>query len=95
LLTKPPALASEDPAHLVIDGKHRQTSKEPLQGGLAADRVTIPSYSSASEMMLTARPADRSVVSRVVTAVTPLRWSMIQSVSTRWPVVTDGPEDES
>jgi hypothetical protein len=40
LLTKPPALASEDPAHLVIDGKHRQTSKEPLQGGLAADRVT-------------------------------------------------------
>ena len=40
LLAKSPALAPEDPAHLVIDRKHRQTNKELLQGGLAADRVT-------------------------------------------------------
>jgi hypothetical protein len=40
LLTKSPALAPEDPAYLIIDGKHRQTGKELLQGGLAADSVT-------------------------------------------------------
>src|SRR5206468_3821942 len=40
LLTKSPSLATEDPAHLIVDGEHRQTGEELLQRGLAAYRVT-------------------------------------------------------
>ena len=40
LLPESPPLTTEDPAHLIVNGDHRQPAEEPLQRGLAAGRVT-------------------------------------------------------
>jgi hypothetical protein len=42
-----------------------------------------PSHNSATEIILKASPCARSVYRRRVTASTPLKWSITQSVSTR------------
>jgi hypothetical protein len=76
LLPKSSALATEDPADLIVDGENRQACQELPEGGLAANRVTrvlnafvqlgqrADAYSQAGRLQLL-QPAE--------TAATPLR----------------------
>jgi hypothetical protein len=76
LLPKSSALATEDPADLIVDGENRQACQELPEGGLAANRVTRVLNAFVQfghEMMLTVRPAGCSSFSRAETAATPLR----------------------